>query len=118
MTTTAGSRALPKERASVIMASPATGHRAQSSASAGATGGISDPVIDEHFRRSLGKDYMNVFAPAAAQRQQQQVAVAPSTDGDDNDDDDEAGLSGKYYALLTIIIFTYCFGALMMSYTH
>ncbi|XP_025195555.1 uncharacterized protein LOC112594783 isoform X2 [Melanaphis sacchari] len=90
MTTTAGSRAMPKERASVIMASPATGHRAPSAA---ATGGISDPVIDEHFRRSLGKDYMNVFAPAAAQRQQQQApetaAAAPSTDGEDNN----AGLS-------------------------
>ncbi|XP_008178552.1 uncharacterized LOC100161012 isoform X2 [Acyrthosiphon pisum] len=98
MTTTAGSRALPKERASVIMASPATGHRALSSSTAAATGGISDTGIDEHFRRSLGKDYMNVFAPAAAQRQQQQVAVtaaaAPSTDGDDDDDDDDdAGLS-------------------------
>ncbi|XP_022183499.1 uncharacterized protein LOC111043027 isoform X2 [Myzus persicae] len=95
MTTTAGSRSLPKERASVIMASPATGHRALSSATA--TGGISDPVIDEHFRRSLGKDYMNVFAPAVAQRQQQvavTAAAAPSTDGDDDDDDDDdAGLS-------------------------
>lgn len=116
MTTTAGSRALPKERASVIMASPATGHRAQSSAGATTTGGISDPVIDEHFRRSLGKDYMNVFAPAvAAQRQQQQVAVtaaaAPSTD----DDDDDAGLSGTY--LNNYNLGTYCFGALI-SYTN
>jgi len=96
MTTTAGSRTLPKELVSVIMASPATGHRTLSSA---ATGDISDTGIDEHFRRSLGKDYMNVFAPAAAQRQQQrQVAVtaaaAPSTDGDDDDDDDDVGLSG------------------------
>ncbi|KAL4096499.1 hypothetical protein QTP88_021444 [Uroleucon formosanum] len=95
MTTTAGSRTLPKERASVIMASPATGHRTLSSSSSAATGGISDTGIDEHFRRSLGKDYMNVFAPAAAQRQQRQVAVtaaaAPSTDGDD--DDDDVGLS-------------------------
>ncbi|XP_046665833.1 uncharacterized protein LOC124357817 isoform X1 [Homalodisca vitripennis] len=24
--------------------------------------GVCDPVIDEHFRRSLGKDYMSVFA--------------------------------------------------------
>jgi len=99
--TTAGSRALPKERASVIMASPATGHRAQSSATT--AGGISDPVIDEHFRRSLGKDYMNVFAPAVAQRQQQQVAVtaaaAPSTD---DDDDDDAGLSGTYTLIIII----------------
>jgi len=98
MTTTAGSRALPKERASVIMASPAIGQRSLTMATA--TGGISDPVIDEHFRRSLGKDYMNVFAPAIAQRQQQQVAspaaAAPSTDGDD-DDDDDAGLSGIYF---------------------
>lgn len=97
MTTTAGSRATPKERASVIMASPATGHRTLSAAAAAATGGISDPVIDEHFRRSLGKDYMNVFAPAVAQRQQQQApataAAAPSIDGDD---DDDAGLSGIY----------------------
>jgi len=96
MTTTAGSRAMPKERASVIMASPATGHRTLSAAAA-ATGGISDPVIDEHFRRSLGKDYISVFAPAAAQRQQQQAqataAAAPSTDGDGDDDDDDAGLS-------------------------
>ncbi|XP_060834989.1 uncharacterized protein LOC132917981 isoform X3 [Rhopalosiphum padi] len=93
MTTTAGSRAMPKERASVIMTSPATGHRTLSAATA--TGGISDPVIDEHFRRSLGKDYISVFAPAVAQRQQQQApataAAAPSTDGDD--DDDDAGLS-------------------------
>ncbi|XP_026821706.1 transcription cofactor vestigial-like protein 4 isoform X4 [Rhopalosiphum maidis] len=92
MTTTAGSRAMPKERASVIMASPATGQRTLSAAAA--TGGISDPVIDEHFRRSLGKDYISVFAPAVAQRQQQQTpataAAAPSTDGDD---DDDAGLS-------------------------
>lgn len=92
MTTTANnavSRALPKERASVIMASPVTGHRASST-----TGGMSDPVIDEHFRRSLGKDYMNVFSPAIAHReqqqeqQQQQIAAAEPTDGDNN-----AGLS-------------------------
>ncbi|XP_015365323.1 PREDICTED: uncharacterized protein LOC107162796 isoform X2 [Diuraphis noxia] len=117
MTTTAGSRALPKERASVIMASPATGHRVQSSAAATTTtGGISDPVIDEHFRRSLGKDYMNVFAPAVAQRQQQQVAAtAPSTDGDDDNDDDQAGLSGTY--LNNYNLGTYCFGVLI-SYTN
>lgn len=61
--------AASKERASVIIASsPAAGHRA----SASAAGGTSDPVIDEHFRRSLGKDYMNVFAPPAAVQQQQQ----------------------------------------------
>ena len=94
MTTTAGSRAMPKERASVIMASPATGHRTLSAVAT--TGGISDPVIDEHFRRSLGKDYISVFAPTVAQRQQQQApataAAAPSTDGDD--DDGDTGLSG------------------------
>lgn len=96
MTTTAGnaasSRALPKERASVIMSSPATGHRATASTT---TGGMSDPVIDEHFRRSLGKDYMNVFAPAIAQREQQQqqhtTTAEPPTDSDD------AGLSGTYH---------------------
>lgn len=93
MTTTASnaaSRALPKERASVIMASPVTGQRTSST-----TGGMSDPVIDEHFRRSLGKDYMNVFAPAVAQREQpqpqQQTTTAELTDGDNN-----AGLSGNY----------------------
>lgn len=81
------------------MASPATGHRAPSvvaAATATAPGGISDTVIDEHFRRSLGKDYMNVFAPAVAQQQRQQAttsAAAPSTDDDDEDDDDD-GLSG------------------------
>lgn len=95
-----GPRATPhllqtsKERASVIIASsPVTGHRP----SASAAGGISDPVIDEHFRRSLGKDYMNVFAPpvAAPQQQRQQVvdrqplrttAAGPTAD---------AGLSGR-----------------------
>lgn len=97
-----GPRATPhllqtsKERASVIIASsPVTGHRP----SASAAGGISDPVIDEHFRRSLGKDYMHVFAPPAAapqqQRQQQVVdrqqqlrttAAGPTAD---------AGLSGR-----------------------
>jgi len=107
MTTTAGSRATPKERASVIMASPATGHRTPSAATA--TGGISDPVIDEHFRRSLGKDYMNVFAPAVAQRQQQQApataAAAPSIDGDD---DDDAGLSGIYLKFIIPISCPLC----------
>ncbi|XP_025424962.1 uncharacterized protein LOC112693914 isoform X2 [Sipha flava] len=91
MTTTASnsaSRTLPKERASVIMASPATGHRAATST----TGGMSDPVIDEHFRRSLGKDYMNVFAPATAQRQQQQTTAA-STSGPSPTDGDNSGLS-------------------------
>lgn len=116
MTTTAGSRTLPKERASVIMASPATGHRTLSSSSSAATGGISDTGIDEHFRRSLGKDYMNVFAPAAAQRQQRQVAVtaaaAPSTDGDD--DDDDVGLSG----ILKLHNIPSVFGALLTSYTN
>jgi len=106
MTTTAGSRTTPKERASVIMASPATGHRTLSAA---ATGGISDPVIDEHFRRSLGKDYMNVFAPAVAQRQQQQApataAAAPSIDGDD---DDDAGLSGIHLKLIIPISCLLC----------
>jgi len=89
----AASRALPKERASVIMASPATGHRPSSMTTiTAATGGMSDPVIDEHFRRSLGKDYMNVFAPAVARREQQQreqqQTTAEQTDGDN------AGLSG------------------------
>lgn len=106
MTTTAGSRATPKERASVIMASPATGHRTPSAA---ATGGISDPVIDEHFRRSLGKDYMNVFAPVVAQRQEQQApataAAAPSIDGDD---DDDAGLSGIYLKFIIPISCLLC----------
>lgn len=72
------------------MSSPATGHRATASTT---TGGMSDPVIDEHFRRSLGKDYMNVFAPTVAQRelqQQQQTTAAEPTDSDD------AGLSGTY----------------------
>lgn len=106
MTTTASnsaSRTLPKERASVIMASPATGHRALSST----TGGMSDTVIDEHFRRSLGKDYMNVFAPAAAQRQQQQTTAAassasvsepPPTDGDNS------GLSGNTLVQILILL--------------
>lgn len=90
MTTTASNRALPKERASVIMSSsPITGHRVTSST----TGvGMSDLVIDEHFRRSLGKDYMNVFAPTVAQREsnQQEVATTAPTDNDN------PGLSGTY----------------------
>ncbi|VVC24622.1 Hypothetical protein CINCED_3A005122 [Cinara cedri] len=111
MTTTASSAAsralLPKERASVIMAAAAaasspssvtaaTGHRTS------ASGGISDPVIDEHFRRSLGKDYMNVFAPAVIARRDQTPAADPidvaggsgdDNDVDDDDDDDDVGLS-------------------------
>lgn len=96
MTMTAGnsaSRALSKERASVIMASPATGLRAPSS-----TGGMSDPVIDEHFRRSLGKDYMNVFAPATAQQQQQQQTTVASASGPPPTDGDNSGLSGNTIA--------------------
>lgn len=105
-TTTAGnsgtSRApAAKERASVIITSPTIGHRTPLTAST--TGGMSDPVIDEHFRRSLGKDYMNVFAPAAvAQREQQQQVIAataaepPATDGDNS------GLSGTCVHLIVI----------------
>ncbi|XP_050437535.1 transcription cofactor vestigial-like protein 4 isoform X2 [Adelges cooleyi] len=75
MTTNAGrSATVPKERASVIMASssppsvvlsrpPTTTTTTTTTTGAG---GMSDPVIDEHFRRSLGKDYMSVFAPAVA----------------------------------------------------
>lgn len=107
----AGSRALPpKERASVIMASPvvitAAGHRASSTT----TGGMSDPVIDEHFRRSLGKDYMNVFAPTVAQRdqheqvQQSQQQQQQQTTTADEPDEDSSGLSGTTCKLLRKLI--------------
>lgn len=116
MTTTAGNAAsralLPKERASVIMAAAAaassssvtatattaTGHR-----TASGSAGISDPVIDEHFRRSLGKDYMNVFAPAIIVRRDQTPAADPTDvgGGSGDDDDDDAGLSGTIFIALT-----------------
>ncbi|XP_050532876.1 transcription cofactor vestigial-like protein 4 isoform X3 [Daktulosphaira vitifoliae] len=56
-----------KERASVIMTSTSASVVSRTpsvTTTTTTTGGMSDPVIDEHFRRSLGKDYMSVFAPA------------------------------------------------------
>jgi hypothetical protein len=97
MTTTASNNASraqlpPKERASVIMASPVAGHRVSSATTA--AGGMSDPVIDEHFRRSLGKDYLNVFAPTIAQQQkQQQQHQQQTTNVAEPIDGDNAGLS-------------------------
>lgn len=41
-------------------------------------GGVCDPVIDEHFRRSLGKDYMSVFAHNGKQKHTRLVAEQPS----------------------------------------
>lgn len=31
-------------------------------------GGVCDPVIDEHFRRSLGKDYLALFSDSGHQK--------------------------------------------------
>jgi len=105
-TTNAGgsARTLPKEqRASVIMASPVTGHNNRPPSAT--TGGMSDPVIDEHFRRSLGKDYINVFAPTVTQRepreQQRQRQQQQQTDGGD------AGLSGTYTFVVDYSYFLY-----------
>lgn len=116
MTTTtasnAGSRAppLPKERASVIITSPAVGHRTPSLTTT--TGGMSDPVIDEHFRRSLGKDYMNVFAPAAAaQRELQQQAIAataaesPSPAQADGNSALLSGIYTRYHYILKYVFY-------------
>lgn len=78
-----------KERASVIMtstpASVVSGGTPSVTNTTTTTGGMSDPVIDEHFRRSLGKDYMSVFAPA----------IAVQEDTASNIPTESTGLSGK-----------------------
>lgn len=84
-----------KERASVII-----GHRTPLTTTT--TGGMSDPVIDEHFRRSLGKDYMNVFAPAAVAQREQQQAIAATAAEPPAADGDNSGLSGTCVQLIVI----------------
>lgn len=89
-----------KERASVIITSSTNGHRTPLTTTT--TGGMSDPVIDEHFRRSLGKDYMNVFAPAAVAQREQQQAITATAAEPSATDGDNSGLSGTCVHLIFI----------------
>ncbi|XP_054276861.1 uncharacterized protein LOC128995862 isoform X1 [Macrosteles quadrilineatus] len=45
-------------------------------------GGVCDPVIDEHFRRSLGKDYMSVFADTGKQKKSTNTVAEPEDASD------------------------------------
>lgn len=65
--------------------------------------GMSDPVIDEHFRRSLGERYTHLFASSTSSASSTSlVAADSSTNGGDPSRDDKlsstvnvTGLSGK-----------------------
>ncbi|KAI5711516.1 hypothetical protein M8J76_012877 [Diaphorina citri] len=59
-TTTTNSNTSSNGRASVIISSASSSSSSPPSPGSD-QGGSSDPVIDEHFRRSLGADYLNLY---------------------------------------------------------
>jgi hypothetical protein len=58
--------------------------------------GMCDPVIDEHFRRSLGKDYMSLFSSDSS------TTSNSNTNSNSNSSITVTGLSGKQSYLHTI----------------
>ncbi|XP_068081384.1 transcription cofactor vestigial-like protein 4 isoform X2 [Anabrus simplex] len=73
----------PPARPSVITcAPPAKGHRRE------LLSGMCDPVIDEHFRRSLGKDYMSVFS------NEEHVMDSSVAINNNNEDGDSVTITG------------------------
>ncbi|KAL1465835.1 hypothetical protein WDU94_005372 [Cyamophila willieti] len=59
--TPSNSNSNSSSRASVIISSASTTSSPPLSPTGSDQGGSSDPVIDEHFRRSLGADYLNLY---------------------------------------------------------
>lgn len=63
--------------------------------------GMCDPVIDEHFRRSLGKDYLTLFA--------KKTSSSKTNDKEESGSDGLSitGLSGIYYCKIFLITLWY-----------
>ncbi|XP_018897366.2 uncharacterized protein [Bemisia tabaci] len=74
-------------RPTVIIAS------SPSSSPASDAGGMCDPVIDEHFRRSLGKDYSSVFPEKQTNCPSNSSSRISDASGDDSNDVSASSLS-------------------------